>query len=156
MKKYLLPLLIMGLLTPVELFSEEEKKNEGVWYKVNEEDDVNSIYVDYTSIKRKEKIVRFEQMEFLIEKQKLEGTNREYKFITSKRKADCKNKKYKIKEEKYFDIQVDNKKHEIEDELVFENKHKDEADDGWVTVIPNSLVEKVWRFVCLYKPEGNK
>ena len=156
MKKYFLILLIIGLFAPVSLFSEEEKKNEGVWYKVNEEDDVNSIYVDYTSIKRKEKIVKFEQMEFLVEKQKLEGTNSEYKFITSKRKADCENKKYKIKEEKFFDVQVDNKKHEIKDKLVFENKIEETKNGGWIEVIPNSLVEKVWRFVCLYKPEENK
>ena len=152
MKKYLLLILILCISAPATLFSEEKKKD-GVWYKVNEADDVNSIYVDYTSIKRKEQIVQFEQMEFLIEKQKLEGIDREYKFITTKRKADCRNKKYKIKEEKYFDIQVDNKKHEIKDEIIFENKYEDDEGDGWVTVIPNSLVEKVWRFVCLYKPE---
>ena len=88
----------------------------------------------------------------LLEKQKLEGTKREYKFITSKRKADCDKKRYKIREQKFYDIDVDKKKERIKDELVFEDKDESE----WVEVIPNTLVEKVWRFVCLYRPEENK
>ena len=151
MTKYILPAILLLLFSPLNLYP-EEKKNEGVWYKVNEENDVNSIYVDYTSIKRKDNIVNFEQMEFLLEKQKLEGTKREYKFITSKRKADCDKKRYRIREQKFYDIEIDKKEEKIKDELVFEDKDESE----WVEVIPNTLVEKVWRFVCLYRPEENK
>lgn len=152
MKKYVIPALFLLLTMQVNLYAEETKK-EGVWYKVNDADDINSIYVDYKSIKRKEGKVKYVQMEFLLEKQKLEGTNKEYKFIVSKRIGDCENKKYLINEDKFYDVQVDDEKNEIKDELIFKNKYENEPDENWVTVIPNTLVEKVWRFTCLYKKE---
>lgn len=147
MKKYLFTAILVIFLIPTLLGAEDKK--EGVWYKVNDDEDVNSVYVDYTSINRKDEVVGFEQMEFLLEKQKLEGTKKEYKFITSKRKADCEKKRYRIKEQKFYDIDVDKKKDKIKEEIVFEDKTENE----WVEVIPNTLVEKVWRFVCLYRPD---
>jgi len=48
------------------------------------------------------------------------------------------------------------KKNEIKDEMVYKNKYGDKTEEQWIMVNPGSLVEKVWRFVCLYKPEKNK
>ncbi len=155
MIKIIIPILIIVFALPFNLFAEEEKKKDGVWYRVNNENDVNSIYVDYKSIKRKGDEVGYEQMEFLVEKQKIEGTDKEYKFIVSKRTGDCENKRYLIKEEKYYDVLVNEEKDEIKDELILKNKFEDEAAKDWVVVIPNTLIEKVWRFTCLYKPEDN-
>lgn len=151
MKKIILPVLMVFFALPTGLFGEEDKKKDGVWYRVNDENDLNSIYVNYKSIKRKGDEVGYEQMEFLLEKQKLEGTDKEYKFIVSKRTGDCENKKYLVNEEKYYDVQVNKEKDEIKDELVFKNKYKDETVKDWEVVIPNTLIEKVWRFTCLYK-----
>jgi len=155
MKKYIITVFIIFLALPINLFAEEETKKDGVWYKVNNDEDPNSIYVDYKSIKKKEGKVKYEQMEFLIEKQKLEGTNKEYKFIVSKRKGDCDNNKYLIIEDKFYDVQVNKEKNEIKDELVFKNNYEDNPDNNWIAVIPGSLIEKVWRFTCLYKAEDN-
>jgi len=150
MKKYVISVLILLFTMQISLFADETKK-EGEWYRVNDDDDINSIYVDYKSINKKDEKVKYVQMEFLREKQELEGTNKVYKFIVSKRIGDCKNKKYLVKEDKYFDVQVNENKNEIKDELVFKTKYENEPHDNWVTVIPNTLVEKVWRFTCLYK-----
>lgn len=155
MKKIILPILMVFFALPASLFGEEDKKKDGVWYRVNDENDLNSIYVNYKSIKRKGDEVGYEQMEFLLEKQKLEGTDKEYKFIVSKRTGDCENKKYLVNEEKYYDVQVNKEKDEIIDELVFKYKYEGETVKGWEVVIPNTLIEKVWRFTCLYKPEDN-
>ena len=153
MKKYVFAVLIILLFSPINILAEEENKKEGSWYKVNNDGDVNSIYVDYKSINRKEGIVKYEQMEFLIEKQKLEGTNKEYKFVVSKRTGDCKNKKFKVNEDKFYDVRVNKEKDEISDELIFENKYEEEPGDKWIKVIPDTLIEKVWKFTCLYKPQ---
>jgi hypothetical protein len=153
MKDILFLVFILLLAAPLNSFSDEENPKDRVWYKVNESDDVNSIYVDYTSIKRKEKTIDFEQMEFLLEKQKIEGSDKEYKFIVSKRTANCKDKKYRVNEEKYYDININEEKNEIKDEMVYKNKYEDKTEEQWIMVNPDSLVEKVWRFVCLYKSE---
>lgn len=155
MKDILFLVFILLLATPLNSFSDEENPKDRVWYKVNESDDVNSIYVDYTSIKRKEQTIDFEQMEFLLEKQKIEGSDKEYKFIVSKRTANCKDKKYRVNEEKYYDININEEKNEIKDEMVYKNKSEDKTEEQWIMVNTGSLVEKVWRFVCLYKPEKN-
>jgi len=156
MKDILFLVFILLLATPLNSFSDEENPKDRVWYKVNESDDVNSIYVDYTSIKRKEQTIDFEQMEFLLEKQKIEGSDKEYKFIVSKRTANCKDKKYRVNEEKYYDININEEKNKIKDEMVYKNKYGDKTEEQWIMVNPGSLVEKVWRFVCLYKSEKNK
>ena len=152
MKKYVFSALILLLTVQANIYA-EESKNEGEWYKVDDANDINSIYVNYKSIDKKDGKVKYEQMEFLLEKQKLEGTDKEYKFIVSKRVGDCENKKYLVKEDKYYDVHVNDKKKEIKDELVFKTKYENEPDENWVTVIPNTLIEKVWRFTCLYKKE---
>ena len=152
MKIYVVLTLFLLLTMQANLYA-EDAKNEGEWYKVDDTNDINSIYVNYKSIDKKDEKVKYEQMEFLLEKQKLEGTDKEYKFIVSKRIGDCKNKKYLVKEDKYYDVEVNDKKKEIKDELVFKTKFENEPDENWITVIPNTLIEKVWRFTCLYKKE---
>ena len=152
MKIYVVLTLFLFLTMQANLYA-EDAKNEGEWYKVDDTNDINSIYVNYKSIDKKDEKVKYEQMEFLLEKQKLEGTDKEYKFIVSKRISDCKNKKYLVKEDKYYDVEVNDKKKEIKDELVFKTKFENEPDENWITVIPNTLIEKVWRFTCLYKKE---
>ena len=152
MKIIFISALFLTLIMNLNLYA-EDNKNEGEWYKVNDAEDINSIYVNYKSINKKDENVKYEQMEFLIEKQKVEGTDKEYKFIVSKRIGDCKNKKYLVKEEKFYDVHVNDKKKEIKDELVFKIKHKNDPVENWVAVIPGTLIEKVWRFTCLYKKE---
>ena len=153
MRNIVILVFILLLATQLNSFPEEENPKDRVWYKVNESDDINSIYVDYTSIKRKGQTIDFEQMEFLLDKQKIEGSDKEYKFIVSKRTANCKDKKYLINEEKYYDININEEKNKIKDEMVYKNKFEDKTEEQWILVNPGSLVEKVWRFVCLYKPE---
>jgi len=129
---------------------------EKVWYKVEVSGTANPIYVDYRSIKKKENFVNYEQLEFLREKQQIAGTDKEYQFIVSKREADCDNKKYLIKEEKYFDSNLDYETDKISEMLVHKVKNPDGVGvDIWKKVIPDTPLEKVWKFVCLYKDKKN-
>lgn len=136
-----------------KLSAAEDK--DSVWYKVDISSDANPIYVDYLSIKRKKEIVKYEQIEFLREKQKLEGVEKEYRFIVSKREVDCENKKYFIKDEKFFDSEINIETDEVIEEMVHRVKHADNGVDRWRAINPDTSLEKVLNFVCLYKDNGN-
>ncbi|MGI9535163.1 MAG: surface-adhesin E family protein [Thermodesulfobacteriota bacterium] len=128
---------------------------DSVWYKVEISSTANPIYVDYKTIKKREEITKYEQLEFLKEKQKVDGTDIEYQFIISKRETDCENKKYYIKEEKYFDSELNFETDEVTEDMVYKLNHKDNGIKNWKNINPDTPLEKVWKFVCMYKDTKN-
>ena len=140
-------------LITLQGFGAEEK--EKVWYKVEIPDSANPIYIDYRSINKKGNIARYEQLEFLKEKQKVEGTGIEYQFIISKRETDCENKRYVINEEKYFDSELNYDTDSVTEEMVHKVKYKDNNGKIWKSISSDTPLEKVWKFICMYKANKN-
>ena len=145
-------LFCISSLLPTVLGGEDKDK---VWYKIDISSTANPIYVDYLSIKKGDKIAKYEQLEFLNEKQKLDGTDKEYQFVISKREVDCKNKKYLIKEEKFYDSELNFETDEVTEKIVHKIRHGDSGAVKWRSIDPDTPLEKVLKFVCLYKDNKN-
>ena len=94
-------------------------------------------------------------MEFLREKQRVERTDIEYQFIISKREVDCENKRYLIKEEKYFDTELNYETDEVTEKMVHKVRNVENGVNNWMPIDPDTPLEKVWKFVCLYKDKKN-
>ena len=148
-----LTILINSLPFLTKNLTADEKDK--VWYRVEISQSANPIYVDYRSIDKKKDIARYEQLEFLSSKQKLEGSETEYQFVISKMDADCVNKRYFIKEEKYFDSEVNIETDKISEKMVHNVKHEDKSTKHWKAIEPDTPLEKVFKFVCLYKDTDN-
>ena len=128
---------------------------EKAWYKVETLESANPIYVDYRTLRKENNIVRYEQLEFLKSKQKIDESDKQYQFIVSKMQADCINKKYFIKEQKFFDSNVNPETGEISEKMVHKINNKDNETMVWSDVVPDSPLQRVIKFVCMYKHSDN-
>ena len=142
--------ILLVYLTFNNLCAAEEQKHK-VWYKVQVSSPANPIYVDYSTIDKNGHAVRFEQLEFFREKQRIE--DKDYQYVISKREMHCGDRKFKVIEEKFFDSKLNSETNELKEDMVYRLKYSEE-EIKWHQVVPNTSGEQVLKFVCVFKKEN--